>query len=74
MLCLIRIMFRVIMLSSYRSAPISITSIKRIKPEVHKLKDMVNSYEIDDALFFKGLKLLGGKDEHNYRVIFLGLN
>ncbi|KAF6155052.1 hypothetical protein GIB67_035799 [Kingdonia uniflora] len=37
------------------------------------LKDMVNSYEIDDALFFKGLKLLGGKYEHNYRVIFLGL-
>ncbi|KAF6146637.1 hypothetical protein GIB67_008923, partial [Kingdonia uniflora] len=34
---------------------------------------MVNSYEIDDALFFKGLKLLGGKDEHNYRVIFLGI-
>ncbi|KAF6173609.1 hypothetical protein GIB67_022968 [Kingdonia uniflora] len=36
--------------------------VKRIKPEVHKLEDMVNSYEIDDALFFKSLKLLGGKD------------
>ncbi|KAF6148948.1 hypothetical protein GIB67_028785 [Kingdonia uniflora] len=37
------------------------------------LKDIVNSYEIDDALFSKGLKLLGGKDEHNYKVIFLGI-
>ncbi|KAF6159540.1 hypothetical protein GIB67_032311 [Kingdonia uniflora] len=47
--------------------------VKRIKPEVHKVENMVNSYEIDDALFFKSLKLLGGKDEHNYMVIFLGL-
>ncbi|KAF6137501.1 hypothetical protein GIB67_031780 [Kingdonia uniflora] len=37
------------------------------------LKDMVSSYEIDNALFFKGLKFSGGKDEHNYRVMFLGL-
>ncbi|KAF6148636.1 hypothetical protein GIB67_042595, partial [Kingdonia uniflora] len=47
--------------------------VKRIKPEVHKIEDMVNSYEIDDALFFKCLKLLGRKDEHNYRVIFFGI-
>ncbi|KAF6174371.1 hypothetical protein GIB67_027842 [Kingdonia uniflora] len=37
------------------------------------LQNMANSYELDEALFFKGLKLLGGKDEHNYKVIFLGL-
>ncbi|KAF6156910.1 hypothetical protein GIB67_005572 [Kingdonia uniflora] len=37
------------------------------------LQDMVNSYEIDEPLFFKGLKLLRGKYEHNYKVIFLGL-
>ncbi|KAF6166903.1 hypothetical protein GIB67_029126 [Kingdonia uniflora] len=37
------------------------------------LMDMVSSYEIDNTLFFKCLKFLGGKDEHNYRVIFLGL-
>ncbi|KAF6169363.1 hypothetical protein GIB67_016533, partial [Kingdonia uniflora] len=37
------------------------------------LKDMVSSYEIDNALFFKSLKFLRGKDEHNYRLMFLGL-
>ncbi|KAF6153993.1 hypothetical protein GIB67_037697 [Kingdonia uniflora] len=31
------------------------------------LKDMVNSYEIDKALFFKSLKFLGGSNEHTYR-------
>ncbi|KAF6160449.1 hypothetical protein GIB67_019218 [Kingdonia uniflora] len=37
------------------------------------LKDTVSSYEIDNTLFFKGLKLLRGKDEHNYMVMFLGI-
>ncbi|KAF6165115.1 hypothetical protein GIB67_000699 [Kingdonia uniflora] len=37
------------------------------------LKDMTSSYEIDNALFFKSLKFLGGKDEHNYRLMFMAL-
>ncbi|KAF6165749.1 hypothetical protein GIB67_012646 [Kingdonia uniflora] len=37
------------------------------------LKDIVSSYEIDNALFFKSLKFLGGSNEHNYRLMFLGL-
>ncbi|KAF6137139.1 hypothetical protein GIB67_030903 [Kingdonia uniflora] len=42
--------------------------------EVAKLlKDMISSYEIDNVLFFKSLKFLGGKDEHNYRLMFLAL-
>ncbi|KAF6154740.1 hypothetical protein GIB67_032352 [Kingdonia uniflora] len=38
------------------------------------LKDMVSSYEIDNALFFKSLKFLGGSNEHIYRMMFLGLD
>ncbi|KAF6137161.1 hypothetical protein GIB67_030925 [Kingdonia uniflora] len=38
------------------------------------LKDMVSSYEIDNALFFKSLKFLGGSNEHTYRLMFLGLD
>ncbi|KAF6161483.1 hypothetical protein GIB67_009362 [Kingdonia uniflora] len=38
------------------------------------LKDMVSSYEIDNALFFKSLKFLGGFNEHIYRMMFLGLD
>ncbi|KAF6169409.1 hypothetical protein GIB67_010634 [Kingdonia uniflora] len=30
------------------------------------LKNMVSSYEIDNVVFFKSLKFLGGKDEYNY--------
>ncbi|KAF6164342.1 hypothetical protein GIB67_029225 [Kingdonia uniflora] len=37
------------------------------------LKDMVSSYEIDNTLFFKSLMFLRGRDEHNYRLMFLGL-
>ncbi|KAF6152602.1 hypothetical protein GIB67_013049 [Kingdonia uniflora] len=38
------------------------------------LKDIVSSYEIDNALFFKSLKFLGGSNEHTYRLMFLGLD
>ncbi|KAF6165183.1 hypothetical protein GIB67_000767, partial [Kingdonia uniflora] len=38
------------------------------------LKDMVSSYEIDNTLFFKSLKFLGGSNEHIYRMMFLGLD
>ncbi|KAF6154057.1 hypothetical protein GIB67_018979 [Kingdonia uniflora] len=38
------------------------------------LKDTVSSYEIDNALFFKSLKLLEGSNEHTYRLMFLGLD
>ncbi|KAF6148190.1 hypothetical protein GIB67_011965, partial [Kingdonia uniflora] len=38
------------------------------------LKDMVSSYEIDNALFFKSLKFLRGSNEHIYRMMFLGLD
>ncbi|KAF6139564.1 hypothetical protein GIB67_015521 [Kingdonia uniflora] len=37
------------------------------------LKDMVSSYEIDNAVFFKSLKFLGGKDVDNYRLMLMGL-
>ncbi|KAF6136615.1 hypothetical protein GIB67_016071 [Kingdonia uniflora] len=37
------------------------------------LKDMVSSYEIDNALFFKSLKFLGGSNEDNYRLMFMGI-
>ncbi|KAF6139535.1 hypothetical protein GIB67_015492 [Kingdonia uniflora] len=40
---------------------------------VKVLKDMVSSYEIDNALFFKRLKFLGRKDEHSYKLMFLAL-
>ncbi|KAF6134795.1 hypothetical protein GIB67_002196 [Kingdonia uniflora] len=38
------------------------------------LKDMVSSYEMDNVLFFKSLKFLGGSNEHIYRMMFLGLD
>ncbi|KAF6141436.1 hypothetical protein GIB67_021252 [Kingdonia uniflora] len=38
------------------------------------LKDMVSSYEIDNALFFKSLKFLGRSNEYTYRLMFLGLS
>ncbi|KAF6159102.1 hypothetical protein GIB67_032719 [Kingdonia uniflora] len=37
------------------------------------LKDMVSSYEIDNVIFFKSLKFLGGKDDHSYRLMYLAL-
>ncbi|KAF6150771.1 hypothetical protein GIB67_020854, partial [Kingdonia uniflora] len=33
---------------------------------VQVLQEMVSSYEIDNALFFKSLKFLGGSNEHTY--------
>ncbi|KAF6144158.1 hypothetical protein GIB67_004831 [Kingdonia uniflora] len=38
------------------------------------LNDIVSSYEIDNTLFFKSLKFLGGSNEHIYRMMFLGLD
>ncbi|KAF6176133.1 hypothetical protein GIB67_023424 [Kingdonia uniflora] len=38
------------------------------------LKDMVSSYEIDNALFFKSLKFLGGSNERTCKLMFLGLD
>ncbi|KAF6175946.1 hypothetical protein GIB67_003434, partial [Kingdonia uniflora] len=40
---------------------------------VHVLQEMVSSYEIDNALFFKSLKFLGGSNEHTYRLMFIKL-
>ncbi|KAF6139104.1 hypothetical protein GIB67_010830 [Kingdonia uniflora] len=38
------------------------------------LKDMVSSYEIDNALFFKSLKFLEGSNEHTYKLMILGID
>ncbi|KAF6169082.1 hypothetical protein GIB67_038579, partial [Kingdonia uniflora] len=38
------------------------------------LKDMISLYEINNALFFKSLKFLGGSNEYNYRLMFLGID
>ncbi|KAF6134789.1 hypothetical protein GIB67_002190 [Kingdonia uniflora] len=38
---------------------------------VQVLQEMVSSYEIDNELFFKSLKFLGGSNEHTYRLMFL---
>ncbi|KAF6137289.1 hypothetical protein GIB67_036326 [Kingdonia uniflora] len=40
---------------------------------VQVLLEMVSSYEIDNALFFKSLKFLGGSNEHTYRLMFIRL-
>ncbi|KAF6175628.1 hypothetical protein GIB67_022630 [Kingdonia uniflora] len=40
---------------------------------VHVLQEMVSSYEIDNTLFFKSLKFLGGSNEHTYRLMFIRL-
>ncbi|KAF6153145.1 hypothetical protein GIB67_034867 [Kingdonia uniflora] len=40
---------------------------------VQVLQEMVSSYEIDNELFFKSLKFLGGSSEHTYRLMFLRL-
>ncbi|KAF6145882.1 hypothetical protein GIB67_028877 [Kingdonia uniflora] len=40
---------------------------------VQVLQEMVSSYEIDNALFFKSLKFLGGSNEHTYRLMFIRL-
>ncbi|KAF6166529.1 hypothetical protein GIB67_005391 [Kingdonia uniflora] len=37
------------------------------------LQEMVSSYEIDNALFFKSSKFLGLKDSDSYRSMFLTL-
>ncbi|KAF6136702.1 hypothetical protein GIB67_018705 [Kingdonia uniflora] len=40
---------------------------------VQVLQEMVSLYEIDNALFFKSLKFLGGSNEHTYRLMFIRL-
>ncbi|KAF6137223.1 hypothetical protein GIB67_030987 [Kingdonia uniflora] len=40
---------------------------------VQILQEMLSSYEIDNALFFKSLKFLGGSNEHTYRLMFIRL-
>ncbi|KAF6148990.1 hypothetical protein GIB67_008203 [Kingdonia uniflora] len=40
---------------------------------VQVLQEMVSSYEIDNALFFKSLKFLGESNEHTYRLMFIRL-
>ncbi|KAF6152028.1 hypothetical protein GIB67_010602 [Kingdonia uniflora] len=41
---------------------------------VQVLQEMVSSFEIDNKLFFKSLKFLGGSNEHTYRLMFLRLH
>ncbi|KAF6141861.1 hypothetical protein GIB67_003232 [Kingdonia uniflora] len=41
---------------------------------VQVLQEMVISYEIDNTLFFKSLKFLGGSNEHTYRLMFIRLH
>ncbi|KAF6169146.1 hypothetical protein GIB67_038643 [Kingdonia uniflora] len=64
------------LISTFNAQGASSTSASNDEPstEVAKvLKDMVSSYEIDNTLFFKSLKFLGGKDEHSYKLMFLAL-
>ncbi|KAF6169474.1 hypothetical protein GIB67_004755 [Kingdonia uniflora] len=56
--------------SSSASASNDDTSFEVLKV----LKDIVSSYVIDNTLFFKSLKFLGGSNENTYRLMFLGLD
>ncbi|KAF6152968.1 hypothetical protein GIB67_021573 [Kingdonia uniflora] len=61
-------------LTAHGSSSTSQSSDDHSSEVLRVLKDMVRSYEIDNVLFFKSLKFLGGSNEHIYRMIFLGLD
>ncbi|KAF6149706.1 hypothetical protein GIB67_017439 [Kingdonia uniflora] len=51
----------------------SAAAVQPLEPMELVLQEMVSSYEIDNALFFKSLKFLGGSNEHTYRLMFIRL-